>query len=211
MVFCVGVKVLSIAFQQFTKTPTSSLPAAQQQTNSVCEQTTEIQNETKSKAKSQAKKSTNLKCLICKTTFEKVSLYRKHVLEHRNAKKFKCAECSASYNIEDNYKLHMAIHSKGPPCCPLCDRKFQRHASLKAHLIVHEVDETIACIKCLAEFDREEDLNSHMEVHKREEAAIGSSKTPLPLICSYCNYTFDDPKAYKEHVSYHVKVKKRRL
>lgn len=148
----------------------------------------------------------NLKCLICKTTFAKLTQYRKHVLEHRNAKKFKCEQCNASYNMEDNFKLHMAIHTKGPPCCPLCDRKFQRMASLKAHLIVHQVDETIACIKCMTEFEKEEDLDAHMKTHDKEEA-VGTNQTNLPLVCTYCNYTFEDTKAYREHVSYHVKVK----
>lgn len=146
-----------------------------------------------------------LKCLFCKQTFEKTTLYRKHMLEHRNAKKFKCDQCNASYNMEDNYKLHMAVHSKGPPCCPLCDRKFQRLASLKSHLIVHQVDDMFSCIKCFAEFDKEEDLNSHMEKHEKEDAAQ-ESQNELPLVCSYCKYLFDDRKAYKEHVSYHVKV-----
>lgn len=70
--------------------------------------------------------------------------------------------------------------------------------------MVHEVDETIACIKCLAEFEKEEELNAHMEMHKKEESGVVK-----PLVCSYCNYTFEDTKAYREHVSYHVKVKRR--
>lgn len=30
--------------------------------------------------------------------------------------------------------------------------------------------------------------------------------TNIPYVCSYCNYLFEDAAAYKEHVSYHVKV-----
>lgn len=154
-------------------------------------------------------KNTNsiFKCFVCKQTFERISKYRKHILIHRNAKRFKCEQCNASYNMEDNFKLHMAIHSKGPPCCPLCDRRFQRLASLKAHLIVHEVDETISCIKCFAEFEKLEDLDCHMEVHNKEES-VDVNRTDLPLICSYCNYSFYDTKTYREHISYHVKVKR---
>lgn len=81
--------------------------------------------------------------------------YQKHMQEHRNMKKYKCDECSASYNVEDNLKLHKVIHSKGPPVCPLCDRKFQRVASLKSHLILHQVEESFSCIECLAEFEKE--------------------------------------------------------
>lgn len=157
------------------------------------------------KSKTEENKNSHLKCSICKVTFEKTTHYRKHMLEHRNAKKYKCDQCNASYNMEDNFKLHMAIHSKGPPCCPLCDRKFQRLASLKAHLIVHQVDEMFSCIKCLAEFEKEEDLDVHMESHEKEEVTAGANRE-MPLICSYCNYTFEDAKEFREHVSYHVKV-----
>lgn len=158
------------------------------------------------KKKAEESKNSHLKCSLCKETFEKTVQYRKHMLEHRNAKKFKCDHCNASYNMEDNFKLHMAIHSKGPPCCPLCERKFQRLASLKAHLIVHQVDEMFSCIKCLAEFEKEEDLEVHMESHEKEEVANDASRNNVPLVCTYCNYTFEDAKLFKEHVSYHVKV-----
>lgn len=74
---------------------------------------------------------------------------------HRNMKKYKCEYCLESYNVEDNFKLHMAIHAKGQPSCPLCHRKFQRIASLKAHLLIHQVDETFSCKECAAEFEKE--------------------------------------------------------
>lgn len=36
--------------------------------------------------------------------------------------------------------------------CPECDKKFSRVASLKAHLMVHERDESIICPECGDEF-----------------------------------------------------------
>lgn len=58
----------------------------------------------------------------------------------------------------------------------------------------------------MTEFEKEEDLDAHMAVHDREESGAGGG-ADMPLVCSYCNYTFDDAKAHREHVSYHVKVK----
>lgn len=97
----------------------------------------------------------SLKCDTCDKQFDKVSVYKKHLLIHRNVKKFKCEQCFESYNIEDNYKLHMALHQQGKPSCPLCKRQFQRLASLKSHLLMHQVEETFVCKECLAEFDKE--------------------------------------------------------
>lgn len=97
----------------------------------------------------------SFKCIICGEILKKMILYRKHMEMHRNTKKYKCEQCSASYNVEDNLKLHMAMHSKGEPTCPICHRKFQRLASLKAHIIIHEVDEIFTCVECLAEYEKE--------------------------------------------------------
>ncbi|KAF5282407.1 hypothetical protein FQR65_LT14301 [Abscondita terminalis] len=148
----------------------------------------------------------SFKCPRCDLVLEKMSLYRKHMEMHRNTKKFKCEQCSVSYNAEDNLKLHMALHVKTEPTCPICDKKFQRLASLKAHLIVHEVDESFTCLECLSEFDSEDEFNCHMETHKKEKN--GTNSRSLPLECSICSYVFEDATQYKEHISYHIKIKK---
>lgn len=102
-----------------------------------------------------SKSKENLICDTCNKEFDKVSSYKKHLLIHRNVKKFKCEHCFESYNIEDNYKLHMALHGQNQPTCPLCKRQFQRLASLKSHLMMHQVEETFVCRECLAEFEKE--------------------------------------------------------
>ncbi|GJQ71737.1 hypothetical protein Trydic_g11430 [Trypoxylus dichotomus] len=147
----------------------------------------------------------NLKCDTCNKEFDKVGAYKKHLLIHRNVKRFKCEHCFESYNIEDNYKLHMALHQQGKPSCPLCKRQFQRLASLKSHLLMHQVEETFVCKECLAEFEKEHEYNKHMQTHNSERLKMLEN---IPYICSYCNYLFEDAKDYKEHVSYHIKIKK---
>ena len=48
----------------------------------------------------------------------------------------------------------MAIHSTKDPKCPECARKFARIASLKAHIKVHMVDESLYCIECKKIFEK---------------------------------------------------------
>ncbi|KAK5644827.1 hypothetical protein RI129_006127 [Pyrocoelia pectoralis] len=148
----------------------------------------------------------SFKCQLCDQVLDKMSLYRKHMQMHRDMKKYKCEKCSCSYNVEENLKLHMALHAKSEPTCPICDKKFQRLASLKAHIIVHEVEETFTCIECLAEFDTEDELNSHMETHQQDP--LQETVEESPLQCSICGYIFEDVEERKKHISYHIKMKK---
>ncbi|KAF5278371.1 hypothetical protein FQA39_LY05860 [Lamprigera yunnana] len=146
------------------------------------------------------------KCPQCDLVLEKLCLYRKHMEMHKNTKKYKCDQCSNSYNVEVNLKLHMSLHVKSRPTCPVCDKKFQRLASLKAHIIVHEVDETFTCIHCLSEFDLEDDYNNHMEKHNQRK--VGSAVNNTLLECSICKHVFQNAEQRKEHISSHLKIKK---
>uniref|UniRef100_A0A1Y1JYE7 C2H2-type domain-containing protein n=1 Tax=Photinus pyralis TaxID=7054 RepID=A0A1Y1JYE7_PHOPY len=148
----------------------------------------------------------SFKCQLCDEVLEKMSTYRKHMQMHRDTKKYKCEKCSCSYNVEDNFKLHMALHEQSQPTCPICDKKFQRLASFKAHIIVHEVEETFTCVECLSEFETENELNTHMLTHQQGE--IEQAVEESPLQCSICSYVFDDPERRKEHIAYHIKMKK---
>ncbi|KYB28575.1 zinc finger protein 236 [Tribolium castaneum] len=143
------------------------------------------------------------KCSKCKEVFEKLVLYRKHMMWHRSIKKFKCEKCSVGYNVETNLKIHMAMHSEGKPTCPICNISFQRLASLKSHLMLHQVEELCTCEECGAEFEKEEELEKHFHSHLENTAKENNN-----LVCTYCSVQLDDQKSYKEHISHHVKVKK---
>lgn len=54
-------------------------------------------------------------------------------------------------SLQKNLYLHEALHSD-LLACPECDKYFKRLASFKAHLSVHEEDETVACDICYEEF-----------------------------------------------------------
>lgn len=78
---------------------------------------------------------------------------------HKSQKKFKCVHCKAGYKIERNLDLHVAIvHSDGNLTkCPVCQVTFtsQRSASLKSHMMLHQIEELYTCDKCKSEFDHE--------------------------------------------------------
>ena len=78
--------------------------------------------------------------------------YQRHLRAHEDDKPFRCNQCDATFNIEDNLRLHLAIHNTDNPLCPECGKKFSRIASLKAHIMMHEKEENMICPECGDEF-----------------------------------------------------------
>ena len=93
------------------------------------------------------------KCDKCDKIFPKWTQHQRHVRSHDLDKPHACAECGESFNVEDNLKLHLAIHRTDNPMCPECGKKFSRMASLKAHLILHEKEENLVCPECGDEYN----------------------------------------------------------
>ena len=93
-------------------------------------------------------------CEICEKVLPKWNQYQRHLRTHEDDKPFRCIYCPASYNIADNLKLHLATHVEmgGKPVCPECGKTFSRMASLKAHIMMHEKEESLMCQECGDEF-----------------------------------------------------------
>lgn len=53
---------------------------------------------------------------------------------------------------QKNLRLHEALHATDSLVCPECEKTFRRMASFKAHLAVHEEDESVTCEICHEEF-----------------------------------------------------------
>lgn len=60
-----------------------------------------------------------------------------------NKQPHRCDQCSMSFNVEFNLTLHKCTHNGEDPTCPVCNKKFSRVASLKAHIMLHEKEEVI--------------------------------------------------------------------
>lgn len=101
------------------------------------------------------KSSATVKCEICGEEFDRALACRRHMQKHRADRRYNCSHCSESFNMEHNFKLHVATHSRDSLVCPVCQRSFQRVASLKAHIIVHTIDDTYVCSECCEEFNLE--------------------------------------------------------
>lgn len=92
------------------------------------------------------------KCNICGQEFIQLKVYQRHLKLHAEDKPHRCTECEASFNKKNNLLLHQATHNTSDPVCPVCKRKFTRMASLKAHLMLHEVEDNLSCSLCGDEF-----------------------------------------------------------
>ncbi|XP_068093156.1 zinc finger protein 236 isoform X2 [Hyperolius riggenbachi] len=142
------------------------------------------------------------KCDICLLSFPKETQYQKHMRDHeRNDKPHRCDQCPMSFNLEFNLTLHKSTHNADDPTCPACNKKFSRVASLKAHIMLHEKEETLICAECGDEFTLQSHLSLHMEEHRQE---VTGNKT---YSCKSCKKTFETALQLKDHMKTHFKIR----
>ncbi|GFT26974.1 zinc finger protein 236 [Nephila pilipes] len=142
------------------------------------------------------------KCEICQMEFDVEKQLYRHIMKiHGDDKPNRCSQCDMSFNKKSNLLLHEAIHSKSDPTCPECHKKFARLASLKAHLIHHEVEENLVCAECGEEFSTQFKLDKHMQEHLNEQAMDQT------FICRTCSKGFRKLCYLKEHMKIHSKLK----
>ncbi|KAH0617863.1 hypothetical protein JD844_016523 [Phrynosoma platyrhinos] len=150
----------------------------------------------------------------------------------RNNKPHRCDQCPMSFNVEFNLTLHKCTHNGEDPTCPVCNKKFSRVASLKAHIMLHEKEENLICSECGDEFTLQSQLAVHMEEHRQE---LSGSKTYIcktfhllnnwhlqqrvsnnrsynrnidrsgfTYSCPHCGKTFQKPSQLTRHVRIHT-------
>ncbi|XP_032943674.1 zinc finger protein 236 [Rhinolophus ferrumequinum] len=142
------------------------------------------------------------KCEICLLSFPKESQFQRHMRDHeRNDKPHRCDQCPQTFNVEFNLTLHKCTHNGEDPTCPVCNKKFSRVASLKAHIMLHEKEENLICSECGDEFTLQSQLAIHMEEH-RQELAKNRVHT-----CKACGREFTTSAQLKEHTKTHYKVR----
>ncbi|XP_015268323.1 PREDICTED: zinc finger protein 236 [Gekko japonicus] len=142
------------------------------------------------------------KCEICFVTFSKDTQFQRHMRDHeQNDKPHRCDQCPMSFNVEFNLTLHKCTHNGQDPTCPVCNKKFSRVASLKAHIMLHEKEENLICSECGDEFTLQSQLTVHMEDHRQE---LSGSKTH---ICKTCKKEFETSSQLKEHMKTHYKIR----
>ncbi|XP_043202791.1 zinc finger protein 236-like [Amphibalanus amphitrite] len=114
-------------------------------------------------------------CPRCCKRFNLWKRYLNHVKLHDYEKPYKCYKCREEFNFEKNLQLHLVTHNPNQLQCPDCDRLFRRFASLRSHLAVHEVEETILCPHCQQDFPTQVLLDKHLPVHTAPAAEEDAS------------------------------------
>ncbi|NWX99557.1 ZN236 protein, partial [Nothoprocta ornata] len=142
------------------------------------------------------------KCEICLLSFSKETQFQRHMRDHeQNDKPHRCDQCPMSFNVEFNLTLHKCTHNGEDPTCPVCNKKFSRVASLKAHIMLHEKEENLICSECGDEFTLQSQLSIHMEEHRQE---LAGSRIH---ICKSCKKEFETSSQLKEHMKSHFKIR----
>uniref|UniRef100_A0A8B9Q4B7 Zinc finger protein 236 n=1 Tax=Apteryx owenii TaxID=8824 RepID=A0A8B9Q4B7_APTOW len=119
----------------------------------------------------------------------------------QNDKPHRCDQCAMSFNVEFNLTLHKCTHNGEDPTCPVCNKKFSRVASLKAHIMLHEKEENLICSECGDEFTLQSQLSIHMEEHRQELAGSRIHS------CKSCKKEFETSSQLKEHMKTHFKIR----
>ncbi|XP_066848818.1 zinc finger protein 236 isoform X5 [Anser cygnoides] len=142
------------------------------------------------------------KCEICLLSFPKETQFQRHMRDHeQNDKPHRCDQCPMSFNVEFNLTLHKCTHNGEDPTCPVCNKKFSRVASLKAHIMLHEKEENLICSECGDEFTLQSQLSIHMEEHRQELAGTRIHS------CKSCKKEFETSSQLKEHMKTHYKIR----
>uniref|UniRef100_A0A673L3C8 C2H2-type domain-containing protein n=1 Tax=Sinocyclocheilus rhinocerous TaxID=307959 RepID=A0A673L3C8_9TELE len=130
----------------------------------------------------------------------------RHLRDHDvNDKPYRCDQCPMSFNVEYNLDLHKSTHTTSDPKCPVCNKKFSRVASLKAHVMIHEKEEqyhalcfqNFLCSECGDEFILQSQLSLHLEEHREE-------LSERPYKCTHCGKAFNQKVVLQTHMVRHT-------
>ncbi|KAL3228011.1 hypothetical protein MRX96_003942 [Rhipicephalus microplus] len=97
-----------------------------------------------------------------------------HAQSHlREAKPYRCAQCSKAFANASYLSQHSRIHSGVKPYrCDLCDRKFTQLSHLQQHVRTHTGDKPYLCRHpgCDKAFSQLSNLQSHSRCHQADKA-----------------------------------------
>ncbi|KAF4531403.1 hypothetical protein B566_EDAN009644 [Ephemera danica] len=103
---------------------------------------------------------------------------------------------------QSNLTLHLSTHAKGPPWpCPECFRSFSRLASLKAHTMIHELEENLFCEQCGEECISQRAASLRLTQHRKPHR---SRRTAHTHACKVCDLAFNKPSQLIRHLRIHT-------
>lgn len=118
----------------------------------------------------------------------------------REAKPYKCSQCSKSFANSSYLSQHTRIHLGIKPYrCEICQRKFTQLSHLQQHIRTHTGDKPYKCRHpgCTKAFSQLSNLQSHSRCHQ----------TDKPFKCNSCYKCFSDEPSLLEHIPKHKESK----
>lgn len=121
-------------------------------------------------------------------------------LHMREAKPYKCGQCSKSFAnssyLSQHTRIHLGIKNYR---CDLCQRRFTQLSHLQQHSRTHNGDKPYRCRfpNCTKAFSQLSNLQSHSRSHQ----------TDKPYKCNSCYKCFTDEAGLLEHIPKHRESK----
>lgn len=118
----------------------------------------------------------------------------------REAKPYKCTQCSKAFANSSYLSQHTRIHLGIKPYrCEICQRKFTQLSHLQQHIRTHTGDKPYKCRHpgCTKAFSQLSNLQSHSRCHQ----------TDKPYKCNSCYKCFSDEPSLLEHIPKHKESK----
>lgn len=101
-------------------------------------------------------------CNICKKTFKRRKILRRHERFHTGEKPYSCSMCPKIFALRKSLRRHLRFHSgERPHTCTQCNKSFRLRDNLKAHLRFHSGEKPYSCTTCGKMFRIMKNMEKH--------------------------------------------------
>lgn len=101
-------------------------------------------------------------CSICRKTFKRRKILRRHERFHTGEKPYPCSVCSKMFALRKSLRRHLRFHTgERPHICTQCGKSFRLRDNLKAHLRFHTGEKPFSCATCGKMFRITRNLEKH--------------------------------------------------